>query len=176
MILALSIFPFIIGYAWLMYRLGVITKRIHPKIDWLIIFKTALPVAIVEEIVFRFGIMMILDRYMPMILSIVLSSIFFSLTHFWWGMYSKGTEYNKSLFVGIGLFFLSVTLSVFYFIPFANIAFHACCIYAVEINSDVYYSEDEPNWSLFDEGHQLLRSPLMWMVLIVYAILAGGLL
>jgi membrane protease YdiL (CAAX protease family) len=176
MLLALSIFPFIIGYAWIMYKSGVIVRRSHPQIDWLLIFKVALPVAVIEEFIFRFVIMGMLSKYIGLEYSILVTSIFFSLTHFWWGMYSRGTEYGKDWYVGIGLFFLALTLSVFYFTPFANIAFHAMCIYAVEINSDVYYSEDEVSWNLFDEGHQLLRSPLIWVVLIVYAILAGGVL
>ena len=181
MILAASVFLVILAYGYLMYKLGVVSLRnpLTVKDRALDIVKVAIPVAYVEEMIFRYGIFhMLLLGYFKLeyLYAALISSVFFSLTHFWWGMYSKSTEYKgvDKYYLAFGLFLFAMVLSKLYLLNFwYGVIFHAGSIYAVQLHQGIYKTEEETNWKLFDEGHQLLRCPAIWGVLITYLLILG---
>jgi len=170
-----QIFLIILGYALIMSMFGI--TYIKPKIWWtdafLDIFKIAIPTALIEEFIFRYLIMyllLIIKLGLSVQLATIYSALFFSLTHFLWGMYRNGSEHQTaselaSLVIGLTLFGM-VTSKLFFF-PFQNIVFHAMAIYGVQLTSVLFANEDEDKWYLWDNGHQLLRAWPIWIILVL---------
>lgn len=178
MIYAISVFFTILIYSLLLKLCNIVSFKNPMDVNKRLmdLFKTALPVAIAEEFLFRHLLMaglFIGVLKIGFVEAAVFSSIIFSGSHFWMGMYRDGTEYNKldKTFLVFGLFLFSLVLSKLYFIQGANILFHAFSIYAVQINTGMYNNEDEKNWMVFDNGHQILRCPPIWIILICYYII-----
>lgn len=203
---AASIFLVIVSYAYLM-SLGKITK-FSPQENWtkslLAIFTVGLPVAFIEETIFRFGFF---DKLLTSTIGLsfpyamMFTSLFFASVHFdlWWlnsfinwilkpfkkevniyGMH-KDKVHKPELF--IGLFFFSMVTCVLYdfFATYLmailnNVVFHAMAIYGVSITAALFTKENTDQWGwLWDEGHELLRSPVMWGVMLFYFFnLVGG--
>lgn len=173
------IFLIIIGYAILMSLFRVTSFKFREGwanclLDWV---KIGLPVAIFEETIFRYGIMflfLIKTLHLEVSVALWISAIFFSLTHFTWGMYRNGGEYgtlieNTLLTIGLTLF---GAVCGKYYLATGNIVggvlFHSLAIYAVQILHEITENEGKINMWVYDNGHQLLRSPLIWIILIGY--------
>lgn len=170
----LLIFPIIIGYACYMILFRITTFKPKPywKSSLLDIFKIALPVAIFEEFIFRYAVMdKLLGNYLSIELAILVSALFFSLTHFVWGMYKNGAEYgtpDEISMLTIGLTLFGIVCGIYYtqFGILYSIAFHASSIYAVQLLGAFTTNESKKYLWLYDNGHQLLRSPLIWLILL----------
>lgn len=136
--------------------------------------------------------------------AMMLTSLFFASVHFdlWWlnsainwfgktflnkdleariGGMHRNANHKIELFIGL-FFFSMVTCAAFdpagaNFIAknLYNIIFHSMAIYGVSMTAMLFTKEDEEKhgW-LWDEGHQLLRSPIMWSVLGYYFCMAMG--
>ena len=175
MLYAASIFLVIMVYTIIMQMLGV-TKFISFNKGWLDIIKVGLPVAIIEELFFRLGVISLLF-YLGATeeLALFSSALFFSFCHFTWGMYSRGGEYktlieNTLLTIGLTIFgyicgkFYLTTGTILY-----GVIFHSMAIYAVQLLLKNARNEGQKYLWLFDNGHQILRSPIIWAIMLVYA-------
>jgi len=176
MLLPASIALVILGYAFIMSKLGV--TKFKPRKNWKDSLKdiitTGFPVAIVEEFIFRYLIMyqlLIVYLGLSIPLAFAISAVFFSLVHFLWGMYKHGSEHQTKTelaCLGVGLTLFGLVTAKLFFIPYANIIWHAFAIYGVQLTARLFTNEEERNWFLWDNGHQLVRTGPMWLVLIAW--------
>jgi len=194
----MSILLIIIGYAFLMALVKV--TKFKPKAGWskslLSFFTIGVPVAVVEEVIFRYGFFdrLLIQKFQLSIpLAMIYASMFFASAHFslYWlnaiikaifkkdlgvGGMHKNAFYKIELFIGLTLFAMIASKLYFAMPLFAigswkfgqNILFHASAIYGVQLTSVLFTKESKDNWWIWDEGHQLLRSPVMWVVLVSY--------
>jgi len=168
------IFIVIIGYALLMQIFKVTKYQFNS--GWqsclLDIFTIAIPVAIFEEMVFRY--LIYFKLLLPLAgneIALWGSALFFSLTHFLWGMYRGGGEYGTVAEISlltIGLTLFGAVCAKYFWLNGSNIVFHAMSIYAVQILNKVTINEGKKNLYLYDNGHQLLRAPFIWIILLVW--------
>lgn len=179
---AIGFFIFVLLYSVFLYQTGFIKKNV--PIDWKTalsrIYDRAIPVAFVEESFFRvliFYFLFLQLFHLDYYLAVTLTSLLFAYWHFdlklfkifypfSWNNIHAESEYKPELFVGLFLF--SVILCKFLL---WNFFIHALAIWAVEITYAIFKdNEDRSKWWIWTNGHELLRSPIIWLIMLVVII------
>jgi len=170
--------PLILGYgtaaAWLLRLFKPTTKLNH-----LGNLSTGFSVAFGEELIFRYGIMhLFLINYIGLDpnIALITSASIFSILHFLAGMYRNGIEYDTDIefiMIAIGLFLLGCVTGK-YFLTSGNIIngmiFHAMAIFAVQTLTGIMNNEGAANKWIIDNGHQFIRLPYAWAIMILFLI------
>jgi len=164
------VFFFIIGYAFIV-RLFGITRLKHPIsvsfLRILIILGKAVLVAVLEELVFRiFLFYIVFQRWLHLDFghAMIFTSLIFALGHFYFIGVHVQAFHKLELFVGLFIFSM-ITCKNF---PVGNVIFHMFAILGVEVTNVLFEKESERHWWVWDESHALIRSPIVWAVLLVY--------
>ena len=167
------VFLFIIGYAFLVKLFGVThlkeDRRVRCPALLRILGKSVL-VALVEECLFRiFLFYIVFQRWLHLDLgnAMIFTSLVFALGHFYFIGVHIHAFHKLELFVGLFLFSM-ITCKNF---PVGNVVFHMFAILGVEVTNLLFEKESERHWWVWDESHALIRSPIVWLVLVVYYIL-----
>jgi len=165
------IIAFIILLYALIVKLFRITDFQRPirisALDVLIIFGKAIGVAVVEEGVFR---VLLFELFFQQVLhlnfemSMIFTSLVFAAGHFFWIGVHVQAVHKVELFVGLFLFSM-ITCKNF---PIGNIIFHFSAILGVEFTNKIFKQELPQYWWVWDESHALIRSPIVWAVLLAY--------
>ena len=168
------IFLIIVAYAFIVMLFGV-TRFKHPIQVSLgrifVILGKAVLVALVEELVFRcFIYYIVLQRWFGLdaVLAMIFTGLFLAGGHFWWIGVHVQALHKVELFIGLFLFNMILCRNF----PVGNVIFHMFAILGVEITNVIFMKEADKYWWVWDESHALIRSPIIWAMLIVYYFVA----
>jgi len=164
------IFLIIVAYAFVVLLFHV-TKFRRPipvsLIRVLEIIGKSVLVAVVEEIVFRCLLYYIFFQRVLGLdagLAMVFTGLFFAGGHFWWIGVHVHALHKVELFIGLFLFNMILCRNF----PVGNVLFHMFAILGVETTNLLFEPESPKVWWVWDESHALIRSPIVWGVLIAY--------
>lgn len=136
-------------------------------LDVLRIFGKSLGVAVIEELLFRVLIFYLLFQrvfHLNFELSMIFVSLLFAAGHFYCIGVHVQALHKIELFIGLFLFSM-ITCKNF---PIGNFIFHMFAILGVEFTNKIFQKEAPRYWWVWDESHALIRSPIVWIVLIAY--------
>jgi hypothetical protein len=164
------IFFIIVLYAFIVKWLGVTSFKSPLNVTlrkiFLIIGKSVL-VAVVEEFVFRLLLFYVVFQrvlHLNFEHAMIFTCLFFALGHFHWIGVHRNAFHKVDLFTGLFIFGMILCKNF----PVGNIVFHMFAIMGVEVTSLIFKKEDPPHWWVWDESHALIRSPIVWILLIAY--------
>ncbi len=135
--------------------------------DVLGIFGKSIGVAVVEELVFRVLLFYLLFQkvlHLNFEMSMIFTSLIFAAGHFYCIGVHVHALHKIELFIGLFIFSM-ITCKNF---PIGNIIFHMFAILGVEFTNKLFEQEEPRYWWVWDESHALIRSPIVWLVLIAY--------
>lgn len=164
------VFVFIVGYAFLVSLFGITRLKSPLQVSFLrvlIIVAKAVLVAVVEELLFRiFLFYVVFQRWLHLDSghAMIFTSLIFALGHFYWIGVHVQAFHKLELFVGLFIFSM-ITCKNF---PVGNVVFHMFAILGVEVTNLLFEQEPTQKWWVWDESHALIRSPIVWAVLVVY--------
>ncbi len=164
------VFFIIVGYALVVRFFGITRFKDPIRISFLnvlIILGKAVLVAVVEELVFRiFLFYIVFQRWLHLDFghALIFTSLIFALGHFYCIGVHVHAFHKLELFVGLFIFSM-ITCKNF---PVGNVIFHMFAILGVEVTSLLFEKESERHWWVWDESHALIRSPIVWAVLLAY--------
>ncbi len=164
------VFFIIVGYAFLVMLFHVTRFRSPIQVGLVkvleIIGKSAL-VAVVEELVFRCGLYYLLFQRVLGLdanLAMIFTGLLFAGGHFWWIGVHVQSFHKVELFIGLFLFNMILCRNF----PVGNVIFHMFAILGVETTNLIFEPEQPRVWWVWDESHGLIRSPIVWAVLVAY--------
>ena len=164
------IFLIIVVYAFLVLLFHV-TKFRSPiqagGLRILVIIGKSVLVAVVEELVFRCLLYYIFFQRVLGLdagLAMVFTGLLFAGGHFWWIGVHVQALHKVELFIGLFLFNMILCRNF----PVGNVLFHMFAILGVETTNLLFEPESPKVWWVWDESHALIRSPIVWAVLVAY--------
>ena len=162
---------FIILFYALIVKIFKITDFQKPMqisaLDVLKIFGKSLGVAVIEEALFRVVLFYLFFQkvlHLNFELSMIFTSLIFAAGHFYCIGVHVQAKHKIELFIGLFLFSM-ITCKNF---PIGNFIFHMFAILGVEFTNKIFKKEKPKYWWVWDESHALIRSPIVWIVLIAY--------
>jgi len=164
------VFLIIIGYAFVVRFFGITRLKDPVSVSFLkvlLILGKAVLVAVVEEFLFRiFLFYIVFQRWLHLDFghAMIFTSLIFALGHFYWIGVHVHAFHKLELFVGLFIFGM-ITCKNF---PVGNVVFHMFAILGVEITNVLFKKESERHWWVWDESHALIRSPIVWAILLAY--------
>jgi len=165
-----AVFLIIIVYAFVMLLFGVTRFRCPIQLSLgrvFVILGKAVLVALVEEILFRCFIYYIVFRGwigLDAGHAMIFTGLLFAWGHFRWIGVHMRAPYKPELFFGLFLFNMILCRNF----PVGNFLFHMFAILGVEVTNAIFEREADRYWWIWDESHALIRSPIIWTILIAY--------
>jgi len=164
------IFFIIVAYAFLVLLFRVTKFRKPIQVSLVKVFEIigkSVLVAVVEELVFRCGLYYLLFQRvlgLDASLAMVFTGLLFAGGHFWWIGVHVQAAHKVELFIGLFLFNMILCRNF----PVGNVLFHMFAILGVE-TTNLFFEPEQPKvWWVWDESHALIRSPIVWAVLVAY--------
>jgi hypothetical protein len=164
------VFVFIVGYAFIVSLFGITRLKSPLQVSFLkilIILGKSILVAVIEELLFRiFLFYVVFQRWLHLDFghALIFTSLIFALGHFYFIGVHVQALHKLELFVGLFIFSM-ITCKNF---PVGNVVFHMFAILGVEVTNLLFDKESAKHWWVWDESHALIRSPIVWAVLLVY--------
>jgi hypothetical protein len=164
------IFLIIVAYGFLVLLFHVTKFRSPVKVSLVKVFEIigkSVLVAVVEELVFRCLLYYIFFQRVLGLdagLAMVFTGLFFAGGHFWWIGVHVHALHKVELFIGLFLFNMILCRNF----PVGNVLFHMFAILGVETTNLLFEPEQPKVWWVWDESHALIRSPIVWAVLVAY--------